>query len=59
MIHVADTKVERRYGEFFVRQVHKLEEVSYSSYYGTILFARFTREESPSIYSENETDKTI
>lgn len=28
MIHVADTKVERRYGEFFVRQAHKLEELT-------------------------------
>lgn len=28
MIHIADTKVERRYGEFFIRQIHKCEDVS-------------------------------
>lgn len=28
MIHIADTKVERRYGDFFIRQIHKFEEVS-------------------------------
>lgn len=27
MIHVADTKVARRFGEFFIRQIAKLEEV--------------------------------
>ncbi|KAK3752142.1 hypothetical protein QZH41_018499, partial [Actinostola sp. cb2023] len=29
MIHIADTKVERRYGEFFIRQIHKSEEVGW------------------------------
>ncbi|RXG61389.1 Eukaryotic translation initiation factor 3 subunit L [Armadillidium vulgare] len=28
MIHIADTKVAQRYGDFFIRQIHKLEEVS-------------------------------
>lgn len=28
MIHIADTKVARRYGDFFIRQIHKFEEVS-------------------------------
>jgi len=28
MIHIADTKVDQRYGDFFIRQIHKLEEVS-------------------------------
>ncbi|XP_067671380.1 eukaryotic translation initiation factor 3 subunit L-like isoform X1 [Haliotis asinina] len=28
MIHVADTKVARRYGDFFIRQIHKFEEIS-------------------------------
>ncbi|XP_068760518.1 eukaryotic translation initiation factor 3 subunit L-like [Montipora capricornis] len=28
MIHIADTKVERRYGDFFIRQIHKFEEVN-------------------------------
>jgi len=28
MIHIADTKVARRYGDFFIRQIHKLEELS-------------------------------
>ncbi|KXJ28540.1 eukaryotic translation initiation factor 3 subunit L [Exaiptasia diaphana] len=28
MIHIADTKVERRYGEFFIRQIHKCEELA-------------------------------
>ncbi|VDP08077.1 unnamed protein product [Soboliphyme baturini] len=28
MIHIADTKVARRYGEYFIRQINKLVEVS-------------------------------
>ena len=28
MIHIADTKVARRYGDFFIRQIHKFEEVN-------------------------------
>lgn len=28
MIHIADTKVARRYGDFFIRQIHKFEEVT-------------------------------
>lgn len=28
MIHVADTKVARRYGDFFIRQIHKFEEIT-------------------------------
>jgi hypothetical protein len=27
MIHIADTKVERGYGNFFIRQIIKFEEV--------------------------------
>jgi translation initiation factor 3 subunit L len=27
MIHIADTKVDRRYGDFFIRQIHKFEEL--------------------------------
>lgn len=27
MIHIADTKMARRYGDFFIRQIHKLEEI--------------------------------
>ncbi|PNI48992.1 EIF3L isoform 5, partial [Pan troglodytes] len=27
MIHIADTKVARRYGDFFIRQIHKFEEM--------------------------------
>lgn len=30
MIHIADTKVERRYGDFFIRQIHKFDEVTKS-----------------------------
>lgn len=30
MIHIADTKVARRYGDFFIRQIHKFEEVSHN-----------------------------
>lgn len=30
MIHIADTKVERPYGDFFIRQIHKFEEVNKS-----------------------------
>ncbi|XP_064619382.1 eukaryotic translation initiation factor 3 subunit L-like [Lineus longissimus] len=28
MIHIADTKVARRYGDFFIRQIHKFEEMN-------------------------------
>jgi RNA polymerase I-associated factor PAF67 len=28
MIHIADTKVARRYGDFFIRNIHKFEEAS-------------------------------
>lgn len=31
MVHIADTKVARRYGEFFIQQIHKFSEVSYKS----------------------------
>ncbi|XP_064406136.1 eukaryotic translation initiation factor 3 subunit L-like [Halichondria panicea] len=27
MLHIADTKMARRYGDFFIRQIHKLEEI--------------------------------
>merc|ERR1711997_1149770 len=27
-IHIADTKVDRRYGDFFIRQIHKFEELN-------------------------------
>lgn len=27
MIHIADTKVARRYGDFFIRQIHKFQDV--------------------------------
>lgn len=29
MLHIADTKMARRYGDFFIRQIHKLEEVGW------------------------------
>ena len=32
MLHIADTKLARRYGEFFVRQIHKLEEVRFLAF---------------------------
>ena len=32
MVHIADTKVARRYGDFFIRQIHKFEEVSSQVY---------------------------
>lgn len=28
MIHIADTKVDRRFGDFFIRQIHKFEELN-------------------------------
>lgn len=28
MIHIADTKMARRYGDFFIRQINKIEDVS-------------------------------
>jgi translation initiation factor 3 subunit L len=30
MIHIADTKVARRYGDFFIRQIHKFDELAAS-----------------------------
>ncbi len=27
MIHIADTKVARRYGDYFLRQIHKFDEL--------------------------------
>lgn len=27
MIHIADTKVGRRYGDYFIRQIHQFEEL--------------------------------
>ena len=30
MIHIADTKVDRRYGDYFIRQIHKFEELTRS-----------------------------
>lgn len=27
MIHVADTKVANRYGDYFIRQIHRFQEV--------------------------------
>lgn len=28
MIHIADTKVAHRYGDFFIRKIHKFEELN-------------------------------
>lgn len=28
MIHIADTKVARRYGDFFIRNIHKFDELN-------------------------------
>ena len=28
MIHIADTKIARRYGDFFIRQINKIDEVN-------------------------------
>jgi len=28
MIHIADTKVGRRYGDYFIRQIHQLDELA-------------------------------
>jgi len=30
MIHIADTKIARKYGDFFIRQIAKIEEVNKS-----------------------------
>ena len=30
MLHIADTKMARRYGDFSIRQIHKLEEVCFA-----------------------------
>ena len=41
MIHTADTKVARRYGDFFIRQIQKLDEVTMvtasSAFYDALL----------------------
>jgi translation initiation factor 3 subunit L len=29
MIHIADTKVARRFSDYFIRQIHKLDEVNH------------------------------
>ena len=28
MIHIADTKVDRRYGDFFIRQILKFDDIN-------------------------------
>jgi len=28
MVHIADTKIERGYADYFIKQIHKFEEVS-------------------------------
>lgn len=28
MIHIADTKIARRFGDYFLRQINKMQEVS-------------------------------
>lgn len=35
MIHIADTKIARRYGDYFIRQINKIEEVGriYASFF--------------------------
>lgn len=40
MIHIADTKVARRYGDFFIRQIHKFEEVSIFFNYTPLLICQ-------------------
>lgn len=37
MVHIADTKVATRFSDFFIRQIHKLNEVS-----GLIIRLHFT-----------------
>lgn len=37
MIHIADTKVARRYGDFFIRQIHKFEEVRVGQFRAALL----------------------
>ena len=32
MIHIADTKVARRYGDYFLRQINKLQDVSHFTF---------------------------
>lgn len=42
MIHIADTKVARRYGDFFIRQIHKFEEVSRKMFFLIMLIRILT-----------------
>lgn len=41
MIHIADTKVARRYGDFFIRQIHKFEEVRSFFFYRALLRCQY------------------
>ena len=47
MIHIADTKVARRYGDFFIRQIHKFEEVSITVYVLTGPHLRVRLQQAP------------
>lgn len=60
MIHIADTKVARRYGDFFIRQIHKFEEVrswgavcgletEVWNWWGVFAFFYFSFQESPEL----------
>lgn len=42
MIHIADTKVARRYGDFFIRQIHKFEEVRVGKFTAAFLITQIT-----------------
>ena len=33
MVHIADTKVATRFSDFFIRQIHKLNEVHIFNYF--------------------------
>ena len=56
MIHIADTKVARRYGDFFIRQIHKFEEVSITVYLltGPHLRVRFNKRPVKNIFLEKK-----
>jgi len=42
MIHIADTKVARRYGDFFIRNIHKFDEVCIFVYFSAHAFSALT-----------------
>jgi hypothetical protein len=39
MVHIADTKVATRFSDFFIRQIHKLNEVGFKFSFSLLFFS--------------------